>query len=412
MKSTLAVLTVLALSACSSSPQHWYKGNTHTHTLWSDGDAPPEVSVAWYKSNGYDFLALSDHNILSQGERWFDVTADKRLTPGKLASLKAQFGDDWPVMRERDGKQQMRLKTLPELKAHFDTPGEFLLIQAEEITDAFGDWPVHVNGLNVEELIPPPGGKSVFDVMQRCVDAVSRQSEETGQPMLAHLNHPNFGWGITAEDLIRLEGDRFFEVFNGHPGVRNWGDAAHPGTDRMWDIVNSIRMMQGKPVLFGVATDDTHNYYEMRVGRSNAGRGWIMVNASRLESVEIIRAMQRGDFYATTGVLLEAVRADDSQLLIDVAEEAGVSYCVQFIGTRRGFDSASIPNDDPQAHVSNTYSDEIGVVLYESSDDPAVYRFTGDELYVRAKIVSTKTHPNPFAEGDLEMAWTQPVVLH
>ena len=46
----------------------WFKGNTHTHTLWSDGDAAPEVAAAWYRDHGYDFLVLSDHNILSEGE--------------------------------------------------------------------------------------------------------------------------------------------------------------------------------------------------------------------------------------------------------------------------------------------------------------------------------------------------------
>ena len=26
----------------------WLKGNTHTHTIWSDGDAPPEQVVEYY----------------------------------------------------------------------------------------------------------------------------------------------------------------------------------------------------------------------------------------------------------------------------------------------------------------------------------------------------------------------------
>ena len=41
----------------------WLKGNTHTHTLESDGDSPPEVVTRWYKSHGYNFLVLSDHNV-------------------------------------------------------------------------------------------------------------------------------------------------------------------------------------------------------------------------------------------------------------------------------------------------------------------------------------------------------------
>src|SRR5688500_11044930 len=48
----------------------WWKGNLHTHTLWSDGNDFPEMVADWYRENGYNFLALSDHNTLSQGQRW------------------------------------------------------------------------------------------------------------------------------------------------------------------------------------------------------------------------------------------------------------------------------------------------------------------------------------------------------
>ena len=56
------------------SPAFWFKGNLHTHTLWSDGDDYPEMVADWYKQNGYHFLGLSDHNVLQQGQRWFEVT--------------------------------------------------------------------------------------------------------------------------------------------------------------------------------------------------------------------------------------------------------------------------------------------------------------------------------------------------
>ena len=43
----------------------WYKGNIHTHTNKSDGDADPEFVTQWYKDHNYDFLVLSDHNHLT-----------------------------------------------------------------------------------------------------------------------------------------------------------------------------------------------------------------------------------------------------------------------------------------------------------------------------------------------------------
>src|ERR1044071_4135108 len=55
---------------------HWWKGNLHTHTLWSDGDDYPEMVVEWYKTNGYHFLVLSDHNITQEGEKWTPITTN------------------------------------------------------------------------------------------------------------------------------------------------------------------------------------------------------------------------------------------------------------------------------------------------------------------------------------------------
>ena len=59
----------------------YWKGNLHTHSLWSDGDDYPEMIADWYKSHGYQFLALSDHNVLSEGQRWM-AAGDKSRAGG------------------------------------------------------------------------------------------------------------------------------------------------------------------------------------------------------------------------------------------------------------------------------------------------------------------------------------------
>src|SRR5687768_9042704 len=78
---TLCVLLVStpALGQDAAVPAHpaarWWKGNLHTHTLWSDGDDFPEMVAEWYRTRDYNFLALSDHNVLSQGIRWMKADA-------------------------------------------------------------------------------------------------------------------------------------------------------------------------------------------------------------------------------------------------------------------------------------------------------------------------------------------------
>src|SRR5215510_5653814 len=114
----------------------WWRGNLHTHSLWSDGDDFPEMSVDGYKKAGYDFVALSDHNTLAEGERY--IEAD----PAVLADYRARFGEDWV---EVAGDGRVRLKTFEEYRKLFEEECKFLLIQSEEITDVFEQKPLHLN---------------------------------------------------------------------------------------------------------------------------------------------------------------------------------------------------------------------------------------------------------------------------
>ena len=69
------LLIVISLASCSqkTDTRQWYKGNLHTHSYWSDGDEFPEMIMDWYKNRDYNFVALTDHNILAEGEKWIVV---------------------------------------------------------------------------------------------------------------------------------------------------------------------------------------------------------------------------------------------------------------------------------------------------------------------------------------------------
>lgn len=43
----------------------WYRGNLHTHTTRSDGKRDPQVVIDDYADRGYDFLMISDHDMLT-----------------------------------------------------------------------------------------------------------------------------------------------------------------------------------------------------------------------------------------------------------------------------------------------------------------------------------------------------------
>jgi hypothetical protein len=397
-------------------PPRWWKGNLHTHTLWSDGDDFPEMVAEWYRNRGYHFLALSDHNVLSQGQRWMKLS-DIELRGGKAPFEKylARFGATWVETRGGDGERsprQVRLKPLGEFRALVEERGRFILIQSEEITDAMGDLPVHLNATNILEVIKPQHGTSVANTIENNIRSVDEQSKRTGQEMLPHLNHPNFGWAVTAEDLAEVVSDRFFEVFNGHPLVHQIGDEVRPSIERMWDIACALRIKRfDAPPLYGLATDDSHHYHYPGMSRSAPGRGWIMVRARHLTPESLLRSIKAGDFYASTGVTLRDVRfdADSRQLIIEIEPDDDAAFSTTFVGTPADADISPMTPATTQPHVTQRYSDAIGTTFATVEGTTATYRLTGRELYVRAVITSSKPHTNPTWEGQRQQAWMQPV---
>ena len=277
----------------------WYKGNTHTHTLNSDGDSTPDDVVRWYREHGYQFLVLTDHNFVTS-----------------VDGLNALHGAD-----ER-----------------------FLVIRGEEVTSRAGDKPIHVNGLDVERRVEPATGSSVGEVLQRAVDGIRSAS---GVP---HINHPNFGWAITGQELQQVRNNSLFEIFNGHPQVNNEGGGGVPGLEEVWD-----RILTSGTMLYGIAVDDAHHFKQPgNPQASGPGRGWVMIRAARLETKALLEALESGNFYASTGVVLDDVQATSTALTVRVKTEGTSDYRIRFIG-------------------------RSGQVLHEASEPTATYTFTGSE---------------------------------
>lgn len=313
--------STLEARTAAQTETRWFKGNTHTHTINSDGDTAPDDVVRWYREHGYQFLVLSDHNFLMS-----------------VDGLNALFGADQ----------------------------RFVVIPGEEVTDRFEAKSIHINGLNVDTLVMPQGGSSVLETVQRNVDAIRAVN---GVP---HINHPNFGWSISADELARVQNNKLFEIFNGHPMVNNVGGGGSAGLEQMWDTILSRGVL-----LYGIAVDDAHHFKRpWDADASKPGQGWIYVRAERLDASAIMVAMERGDFYASTGVELTDYEATPASISIRIRERPFEKYRIQFIG--RG-----------------------GRVLREATSSPATYDIRGDEGYVRAKVFDSNGH----------VAWTQPVMI-
>ena len=139
LKTALLLLSITILTSCSDQKsiseqkltKQWVKGNLHTHSYWSDGDEFPEVIMEWYKSNDYQFIALSDHNILAEGDKWIILSEDS-IYQNAFRDYLDNYGSKW-VDHKKDslGRILVKLKTYDEYKVRFEEEGKFLIIRSE-----------------------------------------------------------------------------------------------------------------------------------------------------------------------------------------------------------------------------------------------------------------------------------------
>jgi hypothetical protein len=316
--SLVALSAALTQTIPPASKGRWYKGNLHTHTLNSDGDSTPNEVATWYREHDYNFLVLTDYNHLTE-----------------VAGLNAVHAS----------KEQ------------------FLLIPGEEVTDAFEKNPIHINAYDLAGELQPRHGDSVAATIQNNVDSI------LAAKALPSINHPNFHWAVTAQDLLRVERLGLMEVYNGHPTVNNVGGGGFRSLDEMWDVLLSA----GRRI-HGIAVDDAHHFKHIGREYSNPGRGWIQVRAESLTPAAIRSAIEQGQFYASSGVKLRDIQVSGEEYRVEIDPQATEKFTTYFIG-------------------------DGGKVLAKTFATSAVYRFAGAEKYVRARVDSS------FGAS----AWTQAV---
>jgi hypothetical protein len=252
--------------------RRWLKGNTHTHTTYSDGDSPPEVVVDWYAEHGYDFLFLTDHNAV--------------VPESHLARLRQQGLAVWG---------------------------------GEEITAGV----VHVNGLGLGELVTPEqtGSYTVETQMewtpaQRLHWAVEQIRAQGAVPS---VNHPNRWRALTFDDLVTSPEFRLLEVANLSPDAArtNVGGPDQPSTEQLWDL-----LLAAGQRIWAVASDDAHHFTKWGAHFQNPGRGWLMVDAPPDDPAGLLNALWEGRFYASSGIELAEYHESGREIAVELAGQA------------------------------------------------------------------------------------------
>jgi hypothetical protein len=144
---------------------------------------------------------------------------------------------------------------------------------------------------------------------------------------LIQLNHPNWYWGMTPDVLVEVarRGISLVEIANAQFAKWNAGDKDHPSTEALWDAV----LAKGH-TMWGVASDDAHQFNADGSGKYPAGGAWVVVKARR-DPQAILDALATGRFYASTGVVLERAGLERGELVIEVGARELGTHTITFV---------------------------------------------------------------------------------
>jgi len=268
-------MLLLASAAAHSAGMIWAKGQIHDHSTNSDGTGSPQQVADWYRTNGYQFLILTDH------EKVTDPTSlDKG--PG----------------------------------------GQFIMIPGEELACTSKGLPIHANAFGISATLKSPAGlETPAKTVANLVDYIRKNG---GIP---HVNHPSWYWALSHRDMETIEGPFLLEIANMSFGCNNEGNQAHLSTEQMWDYLLS----NGKTV-YATATDDMHKLEAKPNEDAGPGRGWVVARIPELTPQAVLSALSKGEFYASNGVELADVSISKKEFAVSVVPKAGQTYVIRFIG--------------------------------------------------------------------------------
>ena len=310
-----------------SDKGNWYKGNLHSHTTNSDGKWTPEEAIKNFKSKGYSFLCLSEHDIYTDYRNVYD-REDFILLPGVEASaVLFNSRNDWKP-----------------LKVHH--------IHGILGTEAMQKGAV--KSLEHMEALKPP---VFFESWEGAEVAAALSEKLKSMGFFTAYNHPVWS-RVEESEVVNTEGLWAIEIYN-----YNTVNECNLGYDTLyWDQM----LRKGKRV-FATATDDNHNGGKF----PDAFGGWIMVKSEILDHESIVSNMLKGNYYSSSGpeIFDFGVRmtagGDNREVYIKCSSVSHINFI-----------------------VGNCVGD--GATLWppiEATLTEAIYPLKGHETYVRVECV-------------------------
>lgn len=255
--------------------KNFYKANMHCHSTNSDGTMTVEEIKEYYKAKGYSVIAFSDaehliDNSYLNDEDFLAITACeiciKDINNLSPTSKQCHFN-----LFAKDPK-------------NVDTP-------------CYNPLYDHYVNDNIKDLIVHTDGNYVRNYSPDGVNEIIKIATEKG--FLISYNHPR--WSLeNSSDYLAYKGLWAIEVYN---------HACHLGGLYDYDINVYDDFLRSGEKIACVYGDDNHNI-------TNACGGYIMINAENLNYSTIIDALEKHNFYASTGPVIKSLYIEDDMAYI------------------------------------------------------------------------------------------------
>ena len=341
----------------------WVKVNLHMHTSRSDGRWEPGAAIAAYRRDGYQAVAVTDHDLLFDPAK--EPSVDNPPAPGVQAgggSVASTAGVSQTAAGQV-GQSDAGLLVIPGQEVHLGA-------------DRLDRCEYHIVGLGTSSAIRRQR------TGQEAVDAIRAQGG------LALLCHPLWS-DMRQEEMDAIRGCVAVEVWNGvcerllgrGNSVFYWDSylsrfdpqPLSPVVREPHHPEQSRRDEPPRP-LWGVAVDDTHRYPD------DVGSGWVWVQlgerpaGGRPFTVDaLLAALRRGAFYSSQGPRIETVLLEGHRLVVHTSS----AVAVRFVGS-----GGRVWSRVTGAHVKS-----------------AEYDIAGDERYVRVEV----------EDRSGRVAWSNPI---
>lgn len=286
---------------------HHYKANLHAHSNVSDGKLSVEEVAKAYKAAGYSVLAMTDHELLRDHSHLSDkdflmITAyemtvreePKTTNTNKVCHLNLYARDPHNVRQVQFDK---------ELCMRYAAYGDVIPFDPDTL----------------EGATPSDNRTHTVEYVNKLIG----EAKEHG--FIVCYNHPTWSNEEKA-DFVDLEGLCAMEIVNYSALVEGLWE---------YNVHEYDQMLRAGKRVACFATDDNHNFRPFGHPLCDSYGGWTVLSMQELTYDNVIKAMEQGDCYASTGPAIEEIYYDTEDGLVHIKTSPAAQITLNSRGRRR-----------------------------------------------------------------------------